>query len=195
MSLEILLHPSDATPAPSDYRATLVRALAERGADWDAEDGALRLADGGELHFFIEPGDDIALACIETVEARYVELIFDLAQATHSYVMSGGYAYRLPACGPAQASLAAGFPTVALAETPEALRTALEADLARQTQAEADEAEYQAAKAEALRAAREREGLRQGQRRPAHLNDPIVGGRPAFGLFQMLSDALFGKKV
>jgi hypothetical protein len=97
--VQVLLHNSTLTPAPAAYGAAVEKALAVAGATLGA-DGEVGLAGEAVLVVTIDPDDDIAVIDLERFDDAVLDLVFDLAEATASFVVMGsGAVCGTPATG------------------------------------------------------------------------------------------------
>ncbi|KQY35705.1 hypothetical protein ASD21_01475 [Caulobacter sp. Root1455] len=171
--VQVLLHNSTLTPAPAAYGAAVEKALAAAGATLGA-DGEVGLAGQTVLVVTVDPEDDIAVIDLERFDDAVLDLVFDLAEATASFVVMGdGAVCATPATGQPPPAWSMGIQSSGTAERAD-FRDWLAGDIETQLAAEA----YQATVAVALAKARaEREA------------------KPAKPIFQRLTDALFGKSI
>ena len=171
--VQVLLHNSTLTPAPAAYGAAVERALAAAGATL-GPDGEVRLAGQTVLVVNVDPQDDIAVIDLERFDDAVFDLVFDLAEATASFVvMGGGAVCGTPATGQPPPAWSMGLQSSGTADRAD-FRDWLAGDVERQLEAEA----RQAAIAKALAKARaERDA------------------KPAKLMFTRLTDALFGKSI
>jgi len=171
--VQVLLHNSTLTPAPAAYGAAVDKALASAGATLGA-DGEVGLAGQTVLVVTIDPDDDIAVIDLERFDDVVLDLVFDLAQATASFVvMSNGAVCGTPATGQPPPAWSMGLQAHGTAERAD-FRDWLAGDIENQLAAEA----YEVAVAEALAKARaERDA------------------KSAKPMFKRLTDALFGKSI
>ena len=171
--VQFLLHNSTLTPAPAAYGAAVEKALAAAGATLGL-DGEVSLDGQTVLVVSVDPRDDIAVIDLERFDDAVLDLIFDLAEATASFVvLGGGTIYATPATGELPAVWALTFQAYGTAGREEFRGLfASYADYQQETEA------YQSAVAQALAKARaERDA------------------KPAQPLFKRLTDALFGKSI
>lgn len=171
--VQFLLHNSTLTPAPAAYGAAVEKALAAAGATL-APDGEVGLAGQTVMIVNVDPKDDIAVIDLERCDDAVFDLVFDLAEATASFVvLGGGTIYATPATGEPSAGWSVNFQGFGTAGREE-FRGLLAsyADYQQETEA------YEAAVAEAVAKARaERDA------------------KPQTHLFKRLTDALFGKSI
>jgi hypothetical protein len=170
--VQILLHNSTLTPAPAAYGAAMEKALAAAGATLGA-DGEVSLAGETVLVVTVDPDDDIAVIELEQDDDAVLDLVFDLAESTASFVVLSGSFCATPRTGQPPAGWSMGFVSFGSAER-EPFRLWLAADIAYQREAEAHQAKVAAALAKA-RAERD--------------------AKPAKPVFKRLTDALFGKSI
>lgn len=171
--VQVLLHNSTLTPAPAAYGAAVEKALAAAGATL-GPDGKVDLDGQTVMIVNVDPQDDIAVIDLERFDDAVFDLVFDLAEATASFVvMGGGAVYGTPATGDPPPAWSMRLQSLGTAER-EDFRDRLAGDVDYQREAEA----YQAAVAQALAKARaERDA------------------KPQTPLFKRLTDALFGKSI
>jgi hypothetical protein len=171
--VQVLLHNSTLTPAPAAYGAAVEKALAAAGATFGA-DGEVGLAGETVLIVNVDPDDDIAVIDLERFDDAVLDLVFDLAEATASFVVMGNGAV----CG----TPATGQPPPAWSMRLQAHGTAERADfrdwLAGDIETQQETEAYEAAVAEALAKAR-----------------AARDAKPAQPIFKRLTDALFGKSI
>lgn len=172
--VQVLLHNSTLTPAPAAYGAAVEKALAAAGATLGA-DGEVDLAGETVLVVNIDPDDDIAVIDLARFDDAVLDLVFDLAQATASFVvMSNGAVCGTPATGQPPPAWSMGLQAHGIAERAD-FRDWLAGDIETQQATEAYETAVTAALAKA-RAERD--------------------AKPAQApLFKRLTDALFGKSI
>ena len=178
---QVLLHNSNLTPAPKAYRSAVEKALAAANATVGAE-GEVWLDQAKVFHVVLDPTDDIAL--IELVEATDAafDLVFDLAEATASFVIIDDFKLATPKTGAEPGGWSLGFGYVPGSSDREEFRSVMaEAIQAVREKFQAEEA-HQAAVAAALAKARAERDAKPAQ--PA---------QPLF--FKRLTDALFGKSI
>jgi len=171
--VQVLLHNSTLTPPATAYRAVVEKALAAAGAALDP-DGEVVLAGQLVMVLALDPQDDIAVVDLQQFDDPVLDLVFDVAQATASFVVLGsGVVCATPATGEAPPAWSMGFQSSGTAERAD-FRDWLAGDIENQLAAEAREA----AVADALAKARaERDA------------------QPAQPMFKRLTDALFGKSI
>jgi hypothetical protein len=94
--VQVLLHNSTLTPAPAAYGAAVEKALA--AAERDARRGrrGQSLAGPAVLVVTVDPDDDIAVIDLERFDDAVLDLVFDLAEATASFVVIAGADLRDP---------------------------------------------------------------------------------------------------
>uniref|UniRef100_B0T015 Uncharacterized protein n=1 Tax=Caulobacter sp. (strain K31) TaxID=366602 RepID=B0T015_CAUSK len=171
--VQVLLHNSTLTPAPAAYGVAVEKALTAAGATLGA-DGEVSLDGQTVLVVNVDPQDDIAVIDLERFDDAALDLIFDLAEATASFVVMGsGAVCGTPATGQPPPAWSMGFQSSGTAERAD-FRDWLAGDVEDQRAAEAQEA----AVATALAKAR--------AERDANLAKPM---------FKRLTDALFGKSI
>lgn len=171
--VQFLLHNSTLTPAPAAYGAAVEKALAAAGAT---------LGPGGEVGLdgqtvmivTVDPQDDIAVIDLERCGDVVFDLVFDLAEATASFVvLGGGTVCATPATGEPPAGWSMNFQGYGTAAREEFRGLfAGYADYQQETEA------HQAAVAQALAKAR-----------------ADRDAKPATPLFKRLTDVLFGKSI
>ncbi|SFI69257.1 hypothetical protein [Caulobacter sp. UNC279MFTsu5.1] len=171
--VQVLLHNSTLTPAPAAYGVAVEKALAAAGATL-GPDGEVGLKGQTVLVVNVDPQDDIAVIDLARFDDAAFDLVFDLAQATASFVVMGdGAVCATPATGRPPPTWSMGFQAQATADRAD-FRDWLAGDVEDQLAGEA----HQAAVAQALAKARaERDS------------------KPAQPLFKRLTDALFGKSI
>jgi hypothetical protein len=171
--VQVLLHNSTLTPAPAAYGAAVEKALAAAGATLGA-DGEVGLDGGAVLVVTIDPDDDIAVIDLERFDDVVLDLVFDLAEATASFVvMSNGAVCGTPATGQPPPAWSMRLQAHGTAERAD-FRDWLAGDIESQQATEA----HEAAVAEALAKARAERDAKSAQ-----------------PLFKRLTDALFGKSI
>ena len=170
--VQVLLHNSTLTPAPAGYGAAVEKALTASGATRGA-DGEVRLADRVVLAIQLDLRDDIAVIDLEQFDDKVLDLVFDLAEATASFVVMAGSTCSTPTTGQVPPGWSMAFQSSGTAERGD-FRAWLAADIENQQAAEA----RQIAIADALAKAR-----------------ADRGARPAKPMFKRLTDALFGKSI
>ena len=171
--VQVLLHNSTLTPAPAAYGAAVEKALAAAGATLGAK-GEVSLAGQTVLVVTVDPRDDIAVIDLERFDDAVLDLVFDLAEATASFVvMGGGAVCGTPATGQPPPAWSMGFQCSGIAERAD-FRDWLAGDVESQRAGEARQAAVAAALAKA-RAQRD--------------------AKPAKPVFKRLTDALFGKSI
>lgn len=171
--VQVLLHNSTLTPAPAAYGAAVEKALAAAGATLGAE-GEVSLAGRTVLAVNVDPQDDIAVIDLEGFDDAVLDLVFDLAQATASFVVMGsGAVCGTPATGQPPPAWSMGLQSSGTAERAD-FRDWIAGDIENQLAAEAHEIAVATALAKA-RAARD--------------------AKPAKPVFKRLTDALFGKSI
>jgi hypothetical protein len=171
--VQVLLHNSTLTPAPAAYGAAVEKALAAAGATF-AADGEVGLAGETVLIVNVDPDDDIAVIDLERFDDAVLDLVFDLAEATASFVvMSNGAVCGTPATGQPPPAWSMRLQAHGTAERAD-FRDWLAGDIETQQETEA----YEAAVAEALAKAR-----------------AARDAKPAQPIFKRLTDALFGKSI
>jgi hypothetical protein len=169
---QVLLHNSTLTPAPAGYGAAVEKAMAAANATLGA-DGEVSLEDRLALALYLDPDDDIAVIDLERFDGPILDLIFDLAEATASFVVAGGSTCATPATGGPPRGWALGFQAFGITERAD-FHAWLAADIQDQLAEEARQVTLAAALAKA-RADRD--------------------AKPAKPLFKRLTDALFGKSI
>jgi hypothetical protein len=170
--VQVLLHNSTLTPAPAGYGAAVEKALVAAGATLGA-DGEVSLGGRVILMLHVDHQDDIAVIDLEQFDDAVLDLVFDLAEATASFVVMAGATCATPATGQPPPGWSMGFQSSGIAERAD-FRDWLAGDIETQ---QAEEAR-QAAIAEALAKAQvERDA------------------EPAKPMFKRLTDALFGKSI
>jgi hypothetical protein len=170
--IQVLLHNSTLTPAPVGYGAAVEKALAAADATLGV-DGEVSLAGRLVLALHIDPNDDIAVIDLEQFDDPVLDLVFDLAEATASFVVMGGATCATPSTGRVPPGWSMGFQSSGTAERAD-FRAWLAADIETQ---QAEEAR-QATIAEAVAKARAERDT-----------------KPAKPMFKRLTDALFGKSI
>ena len=171
---QVLLHNSTLTPVPAAYGAAMEKALSAAGATFGAT-GEVGLAGQTVLVVTVDPDDDIAVIDLERFDDAVLDLVFDLAQATASFVvMSNGAVCGTPATGQPPPAWSMGLQAHGTAERAD-FRDWLAGDVEAQQEVEA----YEVAAAEALAKAR-------AERDAKPAPSPI---------FKRLTDALFGKSI
>jgi hypothetical protein len=171
--VQFLLHNSTLTPAPAGYGAAVEKALAAAGATL-GPDGEVGLDGQTVMVVNVDPKDDIAVIDLERCDDAVFDLVFDLAEATASFVVLGaGTTYATPATGEPPVGWSMNFQAYGTAGREEFRGPfASYADYQQETEAR------QAAITEALAKAR---AARDAQ--------------PAQPIFKRLTDALFGKSI
>jgi len=170
--VQVLLHNSTLTPAPAGYRLAVEKALAAAGATLGAE-GEVSLADRLVLAIQLDLQDDIAVIDLEQFDDAVLDLVFDLAEATASFVVMAGSTCATPATGRVPPGWSMGFQASGTAE-----RADFRAWLAGDIEAQQAEEARRTAIAEALAKARADRAT-----------------KPAKPFFKRLTDALFGKSI
>ena len=175
---QVLLHNSDLTPAPKAYRSAVEEALAAANAMLGTE-GEIWLDQGKVFHLILDPADDIALIeLVETSDAAF-DLVFDLAEATASFVIVDDFKLATPKTGAEPGGWSLGFGYVPGPSNREDFRTLM---------AEAIEAVREKIQAEETRQAAIVEAL-------AKARAQRDATKPAQPMFKRLTDALFGKSI
>ncbi len=149
------------------------KALAAAGATL-GPDGEVGLDGRTVMIVTVDPEDDIAVIDLERFDDAVFDLVFDVAEATASFVvMGGGAVCATPATGGPPPAWSMGFQAQATADRAD-FRDWLAGDVEDQLAGEA----HQAAVAQALDQARANRDA-----------------KPATPLFKRLTDALFGKSI
>jgi hypothetical protein len=169
---QVFLHNSTLTPAPAAYQAAVVEALVAAETTM-GPDGEVFRGERVVLYLTLDPQDDIAVIELDMATDEACDLVFDLAQATASFVMGSGGIAAVPATGkvPALASR--------LWVRPDSSdRASLREWLAQLVEVQDAEAAEQVDIAAALAEARAKRDV-----------------APKSSPFKRLTDALFGKSI
>jgi hypothetical protein len=171
--VQVFLHNSTLTPAPAAYRSAVVEALVAAETTM-GPDGEVIRDERVLLFLTLDAEDDIAVIELDDATDEVCDLVFDLAQATASFVLGSGAVCAVPATGAVPAGWSLGAWTIsepldrlAFGEWLASVVEAFDAEAAREDQIAAA-----IAKARAERDA-----------------------QPQIPLFKRLTDALFGKSI
>jgi len=170
---QVFLHNSTLTPAPAAYRSAVVEALVAAETTM-GPDGEVIRDERVVLVLTLDPEDDIAVIELDDATDEACDLVFDLAQATASFVIAGGAIRATPATGSAPAGWSLGFPASGSSD-----REDFRDWLALQIEDLRAHEVRQSAVAEAI----------------AHARAQRDAAKPAPPIFKRLTDALFGKSI
>jgi len=96
--VQVFLHNSTLTPAPAAYQAAVVEVLVAAETTMGPE-GAVIRDEHVVLFLDLDPQDDIAVIELGEATDEVCDLVFDLAQATASFVLGSGAVCAVPATG------------------------------------------------------------------------------------------------
>jgi len=170
--VQVLLHNSTLTPAPAGYQAAVEKALTAAGATL-GPNGEVSLDGRVVLALQTDLRDDIAVIDLDQFDDAVLDLVFDLAEATASFVVLAGATCATPATGGVPPGWSMGFQSSGTVERAD-FRDWLAGDIETQ---QAEEIR-QIAVAEALAKAR-----------------ADRDAKPVKPVFKRLTDALFGKSI
>ena len=171
--VQVFLHNSTLTPAPAAYRSAVVEALVAAETTM-GPDGEVIRDERVVLFLDLDPDDDIAVIELDEAADETCDLIFDLAQATASFVIATGAVCAVPATG----DVPTGWTLGAWAKSEPVDRVGFRdwlASVVEDLDADAARQEQVAAAIEHARAERD--------------------AQPQTPLFKRLTDALFGKSI
>ncbi|WP_165190619.1 hypothetical protein [Caulobacter soli] len=96
--VQVFLHNSTLTPAPAAYQAAVVEVLVAAETTMGTDGEVIR--EGRVVLFLdLDPQDDIAVIELGEATDEVCDLVFDLAQATASFVLATGAVCAVPATG------------------------------------------------------------------------------------------------
>ncbi len=170
---QVFLHNSTLTPVPAAYRSAVVEALVAAETTMGS-DGEVIREERIVLFLDLDADDDIAVLELDDATDEACDLVFDLAQATASFVFADDAVCAVPATG----GVPPGWTTGAWAVAEPLDRTAFRAWLADKVEAADAEAARQARIAAAIDQARAERGA-----------------QPQTPFFKRLTNALFGKSI
>jgi len=170
--VQVFLHNSTLTPAPAGYASAVEKALTAAGATL-GEAGEVSLAGRVVLAIQLDLHDDIALIELDQFDDAVLDLVFDLAGATASFVVMAGAICATPSTGQVPPAWSMGFESSGTVERAD-FRAWLASDIETQ---KAEHARLLAIEEALAKARAERDA------------------RPAKPLFNRLTDALFGKPI
>jgi hypothetical protein len=170
--VQVFLHNSTLTPPPAAYQAAVVEALVAAETTM-RPDGAVIRDERVVLFLTLDAADDIAVIELDAATDEACALVFDLAQATASFVIAGASIRATPATGEVPPGWTLGFRATGFCDR-EDLREWLALEIEDDLAEKARQAVVAAAIAEA-RAKRD--------------------AAPKTSPFKRLTDALFGKSI
>jgi hypothetical protein len=171
--VQVFLHNSTLTPAPAAYRSAVVEALVAAETTM-GPDGEVIQDERVVLFLALDPQDDIAVIELGEATDEACDLVFDLAQATASFVLATGAVCAVPATGDIPPGWTTGAWTVSEPLDRPSFRDWLAA-VVEDLDAEAVRQDQVAAAIDQARAQRD--------------------AQPQTPFFKRLTDALFGKSI